>query len=332
VTRVRDWLVAGAVLLLGKTRPPREEAEHRIVPAGPPDPRAETWVLALVGLATLSAAGFVAVYAVDPPHQTQLLGIALGLAFAFLAAACTVLGKRLVVNEELEEDYPEPDDHVDDEQAVVQIVEEAGDRLTRKRLLKLGGAAAGGTLGLALITPAVGFGPVFETKPFYETPWKRGRRLVDETGRPYRADAIEADVFYTADPEGASRETIGAPLVVVRLKPSALRLPADRPAAQWAPQGILAYSKICTHAGCAIALYRKPTFPTTEPKPAFVCPCHYSTFDPATGGTVLFGPAGRPLPQLPLVVDATGELRAGGNFNQPVGPSWWGVREQRPTS
>jgi ubiquinol-cytochrome c reductase iron-sulfur subunit len=117
---------------------------------------------------------------------------------------------------------------------------------------------------------------------------------------------------------------MGAPLVVVRLEPAALRLPDGR--RRWAPDGILAYSKICTHAGCAIALYRKPTFPPTEPRPALVCPCHYSTFDVADGGSVLFGPAGRALPQLPLAIDSAGNLRAAGNFSGPVGPSWWGVR------
>ena len=93
-----------------------------------------------------------------------------------------------------------------------------------------------------------------------------------------------------------------------------------------APKGIVAFSKICTHAGCAISLYRKPTFPATQPRPALVCPCHYSTFDPANGGKVLFGPAGRPLPQLPLFVDGAGNLRAAGGFDGRVGPSWSGVR------
>ena len=80
-----------------------------------------------------------------------------------------------------------------------------------------------------------------------------------------------------------------------------------------------------------VALYRKPTFPTLEPRPALVCPCHYSTFDPARGAKVLFGPAGRPLPQLPLFVGPDGELRAAGNFSGPVGPAWWGVRNRRPS-
>ena len=107
-------------------------------------------------------------------------------------------------------------------------------------------------------------------------------RLVDEAGKAFRADDIEEDTFYTAYPEHADRERIGAPVVVVRLKPARLRLPGKRRG--WAPMGIVAYSKICTHAGCAIALYRKPTFPEVQPRPALICPCHYSTFDPADGG------------------------------------------------
>jgi ubiquinol-cytochrome c reductase iron-sulfur subunit len=73
-------------------------------------------------------------------------------------------------------------------------------------------------------------------------------------------------------------------------------------------------------------------YPPVEPSPALVCPCHYSTFDVADGGNVLFGPAGRALPQLPLMIDRRGRLRAGGNFSGPVGPSWWGVRKKPAVS
>src|SRR5207237_728410 len=104
----------------------------------------------------------------------------------------------------------------EEQEAVEQIVAESGSRFTRKRLLFLAGGAAGGTLGLALITPAVSLGPVFDMDPFYETPWRQGRRLVDERGRPLRAGDIEEAVFYTAYPEAADREQVGAPLVVVR--------------------------------------------------------------------------------------------------------------------
>jgi ubiquinol-cytochrome c reductase iron-sulfur subunit len=90
----------------------------------------------------------------------------------------------------------------------------------------------------------------------------------------------------------------------------------------------MAYSKICTHAGCAISLYRSPLHPSTQPGgPALVCPCHYSTFDVLHAAHVEFGPAGRPLPQLPLAIDSQGNLRAGGAMSGPVGPAWWGTKE-----
>jgi ubiquinol-cytochrome c reductase iron-sulfur subunit len=326
---VKRWLLAAVVLLLGRRRRAAVlRGRERIVPPGPPDRRAELVVLALFAAATLCGAAFPVIYAVDSiPNQTQFLGLSLGLCLAFLSAASIVIGTRLVVTEEVEEDYPPPG-HPTEQEALEQLVEESGDRFTRRRLLVVGAGAAGTALGVALLTPAASLGPAFHMDPFFRTPWRRGRLLVDEDGRPLLAGDVEEETFYTAFPQGADREQLGAPLVVVRLPVSELDLPSGR--GDWAPLGILAYSKICTHAGCAIALYRKPTFAPTEPRPALVCPCHYSTFDPARGGDVIFGPAGRPLPQLPLLVDGSGRLRAGGNFSGAVGPSWWGVRNRRP--
>jgi ubiquinol-cytochrome c reductase iron-sulfur subunit len=324
---VRRWLVAAVVLLLGRRRrAARLRERERIVPPGPPNRRAELGVLVLFAAATICGAAFPVVYAVDSiPNQTQFLGLSLGLCLAFLSAASILIAKRLVVTEEIEEDYSPPE-HPAEQEALGRLVDESGDRFTRRRLLVAGGGAAGAALGVALLTPAASLGPAFHMAPFFRTPWRRGRLLVDENGHPLLADDVEEETFYTAFPQGADRDQLGAPLVVVRLPVRQLDLPSGREG--WAPRGILAYSKICTHAGCAIALYRKPNFAPTEPRPALVCPCHYSTFDPATGGTVLFGPAGRPLPQLPLEVDGGGELRAGGGFSGPVGPSWWGVRRR----
>jgi ubiquinol-cytochrome c reductase iron-sulfur subunit len=325
MSRARDALVAAATLAAARLL--RRRDEHRIVPRGDPDLRAESLVLFLLLLSTLCALAFPVLYGLGVEPLTQLLGLSLGLSLAFAAAALMVTAHRLVVTEEVAEPYG-AEENPREQEEIAEIVEESGSRITRKRLLGLAGAGAGGALGLALVTPAVSLGPVFRTGPLYGTPWTRGRRLVDEDGRPYLASDIEPSTFYTAFAEGADRETLGASVVVVRLDPSRLRLPAGR--RDWAPQGILAYSKICTHAGCAISLYRAPLFQPDEPKPALVCPCHYSTFDPATGGTVIFGPAGRPLPQLPLAIDRRGGLRAAGNFDGPVGPSWWGVRMGKP--
>ncbi len=203
---------------------------------------------------------------------------------------------------------------------------ESGSRITRRKLLTAAAAGAGGALGLAGLTPVLSLGPLWDTAPLAASPWHRGRRLVDASGIPMLAADIEEETSYAAFPEAADPESIASPLVVVRLAPGALRLPAPRQG--WAPYGILAYSRICTHAGCAIELYRKPRFPALEPRPALVCPCHYSTFDPARAAAVVFGPAGRALPQLPLMIDADGHLAAAGDFSGRVGPAWWGVRER----
>jgi len=299
-----------------------------MVPAMPPDPAAELVVLGLLGLSSLCALGFILIYAFGAslPAETQLLGIAIGLAFLLFAAALVVVALRLVPTEEVAEEYP-PHEHPGEQQVIAEVIDESGTRLTRARLFKLGLFGAGGTLGLALLAPAVSFGPLFHVGDFLRTPWRRGRRLVDENGRPYKASDIEENDFYLAFPEGTSdveKEQMAASLVVIRLPVDQLRLPPRLKG--YDAHGILAYSRICTHAGCAITLYRAPLFQPDEPRPALVCPCHYSTFDPATGGTVTFGPAGRDLPLLPVYVDSRGYLRAKGNFDGPVGPSWWGVR------
>jgi ubiquinol-cytochrome c reductase iron-sulfur subunit len=314
------WLWSALVLLLGRGLPRRAEEEE----PSPPDARPERLAIAAFLAAALCAAAFPVVYGVESiRHKTQFLGLSLGLALLFLAVACYGLGKSL--HEESEEPYPPPD-HEAEQEEIEQLVAESGERFTRKRLLIASGGTAGAALAVALVTPAASLGPALRMAPFYRTPWRRGRRLVDEHGRVLRADEVEEETFYTAFPEGADPEDLGSPLVVVRLDPVQIRERRD-----WAPEGIVAYSKICTHAGCAIALYRKPTFPSVQPRPALVCPCHYSTFDPARAGKVLFGPAGRPLPQLPLELGANGELSAAGNFSAPVGPSWWGVHLRKPS-
>lgn len=327
--KLRQWLLAFFAGMFGKRRHPAQPAQgesERIVPAGPPDRQAENVVLVLLGIAVLFALGFIVVYGEFSPNglPNELLGICLGMCLLFIGAALTVIAKRLVVTEELEDDYPS--EHPKQQSEIVEMVHESGSRFTRKRLLLGAGAATGGVLGLAALTPVLSVGPIWDTTPLDQTPWRAGLRLVDEAGNPLIAAEINQQTFYTAFPEGADPERIGSSLVLVRVDPEKLKLPPQR--AHWAPQGILAFSKICTHAGCAVALYRKPTFPVVEPNDALVCPCHYSTFDPFTGGTVIYGPAGRPLPQLPLTIDPTGYLRAGGNFSARVGPSWWNVREQ----
>src|SRR3954451_3982151 len=308
--RVLNWLLG--LFIAGRTvreLARGEDERPRIVEAGEPDPRAELLVVALLLLTALASAFFVVAYALG--WSTQALGGTLGGSLALLAAALIVIAKRLIVTEELPESYPEVGDP-EEQDKVARIVRESGSRFTRKKLLTGAAATAGGALTAAVVTPAVSLGPVFDTSRLNATPWRKGRRLVDKDGHAYSADDIDTGTFYTAFPQGADPDAIGAPIVLVRLDPGELRLPPGREG--WAPEGIVAYSKICTHAGCAVALYRNPLYAPTEPDRALVCPCHYSTFDVAAGAAVLFGPAGRPLPQLPLMIDRRGTLRAAGNF------------------
>jgi ubiquinol-cytochrome c reductase iron-sulfur subunit len=317
------WLFALLVLIgaIRRARERREPERERIVGVPDPHPRAELVVAGL--LVATAAAAVVAVVAYGVGWSTQAFGGALAAAVGLLAIALIVAAKTFIVTEELDEPYPAVR-RPGEEGAVTQIARESGDGITRKRLL--GGAAglAGTALGAALLAPAVSLGPVFDTSRLNESPWRRGRLLVDEQNRPLVADDLDTGTFYTAFPAGADKKAIGSPLILVRLDPRELRLPPGRE--RWAPEGIVAYSKVCTHAGCAIALYRNPLFPPSEPTRALVCPCHYSTFDPAAGAKVVFGPAGRPLPQLPLAIRPDRRLVAAGGYSGPPGPSWWGVR------
>jgi ubiquinol-cytochrome c reductase iron-sulfur subunit len=320
---MRRWPIAALVLLLGRgrRRPParRRRPPERILPRHRAPARAELGVLALLAAATVAALAFVVLYAVEP--DTQLLGLALGLALACLAAAAGLASARLVAQEEASEPRPPtPKPHA--EADVARLVHEAGTGITRRRLLVVAAGGAGAALGAALVVPAASLGPALGER-LVSSPWRPGRLLVDERGLPLRPDAVSEGAFLTAFAEGADRHDLGSAVVVVRLDPDELELPSDW--GDWAVDGILAFSKICTHAGCAVSIYRHPTYEPTSARPALVCPCHYSGFDPRRGGAVLFGPAARALPQLPLAVDDEGRLQAAGDFSDFVGPSYSGL-------
>lgn len=293
------------------------DPSERVVPS---NRRAETLVAALLALAALFGFGFTVVYAVLETN-TQLLGIAIGGMFALLAAAAIIAGKLVVPQETAVEDRGRLLDEEETE-GVVEMIEAGGEGISRRVLLTGAGGLAGAAALTAVATPLASLGPTLTG--LHQIPWRRGVGLVDELGNPYLAADIQIGSFYTALPEGGDWEGFGAGLLVVRLPPEFLHLPPARET--WAVDGIVAYSKICPHAGCAISLYRYPTYAPTSLTPAFTCPCHYSTFSPGEGGKLIFGPAGRALPQLPLMTDAQGRLQCAGRFDEDIGPSWWSVR------
>lgn len=324
---VGAFVAARAAVRAVRTRgipPPAPESEfdprERTVPSSR---GAEALVAALLVLAAVFAFAFTVIYIVLS-GDTQLLGIAMGGALFLLAVAAIVAGKFVVPQETHVEERSQL---LDEERTVevVEMIESGGEGISRRSLLAGAGGLAGAAVITAAATPLASLGPTLN--PLHRTPWTRGIRLIDDSGHPYRADEIQIGSFYTALPEHGDPESFGAGVLVVRLPASFIHLPAARRA--WAPQGILAYSKICPHAGCAISLYRYPTYAPTSQEPAFTCPCHYSTFLPGEGGRLVFGPAGRALPQLPLMIDRQGSLRAAGPFHEDIGPSWWGVHRSQ---
>jgi ubiquinol-cytochrome c reductase iron-sulfur subunit len=156
------------------------------------------------------------------------------------------------------------------------------------------------------------------------TMWEEGMRLVrDPDGTPIRAadvtlgsavHVIPEDLAELGHHEGYLEEKAKAIVLLMRLLPEDLIEADDRK--DWSYDGIVAYSKVCTHVGCPVALYEQQTH-------HLLCPCHQSQFDVTRGAAVIFGPAARPLPQLPITVDDEGYLVARSDFTEPVGPSFW---------
>jgi ubiquinol-cytochrome c reductase iron-sulfur subunit len=173
------------------------------------------------------------------------------------------------------------------------------------------GLAMGG-LGVAALFPIRSLGPN-PGEDLSRTPWHDGVRLVTDDGRLVRAEDVPQEGLVTVFPEGDPGSADGQ-AVLIRVTPGLLEPKAGRE--DWAPQDIVAYSKICTHAGCPVGLYEAN-------RHTLLCPCHQSTFDVLHHAKPQIGPAAAPLPQLPLRIDAQGFLVARGDFSEPVGPLFW---------
>ena len=159
------------------------------------------------------------------------------------------------------------------------------------------------------------------------TMWAEGVRLVrDPTGSPIKASDVTLGSALHVIPDGLNdvehgklNEKAKAVVLVMRLDPSKVDITPGRE--DWNVDGIFAYSKVCTHVGCPIALYEQHTH-------HLLCPCHQSTFDLTQECKVIFGPASHALPQLPITVDDEGYLVARSDFTEPVGPVYWERGEQ----
>jgi quinol---cytochrome c reductase iron-sulfur subunit len=266
---------------------------------------------------TVSAIGFAVAYGFD--LSTPYLGVSSGLAFAFIALGLALWSSAI--------DKAEPEYVEEREVGPTQSSEfEAFHRalttspVPRARLLWSMLGVSLGTVGLAALFPLRSLFPNPGGNPdrlLATTAWHRGRLMKTEEGAYISPDDLEVGSVMTAFPEGYDTRIAEAATLLIRIPPAELELPPSR--RDWVVDGIVAYSKLCTHAGCPVGLYAQESH-------LLLCPCHHSIFDALRGAIPVEGPAAHALPQLPLGVNEDGFLMALGDFSGPVGAAWWGYR------
>lgn len=245
--------------------------------------------------------------------QPQAEGTLLAVALAGLAYGFVTWGRHLLPQGPVEEARHELESTPTERRAFEHDLERGGVE-RRKVLTRMLGLAAA-ALGAAAVFPIRSLGPS-PGRSLQRTPWKPGTRLVTEDGTPLRAGDIPIGGFLTVFPEGHVDSADGQ-TVLLRVGRTTNR---PRPGREtWAPDGYLAYNKVCTHAGCPVGLYQADTH-------QLLCPCHQSAFDVLDGARPVFGPATRSLPQLPLAIDNDGYLRAQSDYTEPIGPAYWNRR------
>ncbi len=327
-----------------------EGAEH-IVGLPPDDPRVilhakrvERIVAACFTFAFIAGCGFIAAYVglevgsdrlgpgdnvVDAALRSNLaLGTSLSLALVALGLGALLWVRHLMPNVEVVEERHELRSETKDRQAFEEYFKEgtANSQFVKRPLVRR--TLMLGTLPLLAIPVVVlrDLGPLPGTS-LRHTVWSPGRRLlVYGTNQPITPAEFSAPgQSITIVPEGFTEDLDAlakATVTLIKIRPGELNIPTTTVGdtligtMNWTVENIVAYSRICTHVGCPVGLYEQTTH-------HLLCPCHQSTFDASTGATVIFGPAPRPLPQLPLTTDAQGYLVAKSDFTQPVGPSFW---------
>ena len=255
-------------------------------------------------------------------HQL-FLGVGLALSLFFIGMGAIHWAKTLMPDNEVTVQRHQFRSSEEDRDALVQTAKEgaAAAGLGRRSLIKRSLGLSLGLVGLSPLLLLRDLGPLPKDS-LTKTSWKAGTRLVTDPGdRPIKPEDIEVGAVAQVLPamlpgqESRSLNDIGKDAVLlIRLRPEEFNLDAER--LSWTHEGIIAFSKICSHMGCAVALYEQQT-------KHLLCPCHQSTFDVTRAAKVLFGPAARPLPQLALVLDSEGYLVAKQPFSEPIGPSFW---------
>lgn len=306
--------------------------------------RAERIVAGMFLLSVLGTAVFIAAYFLVTPTGTNIFadegttravwwsnlvtGLGLAIAVFFIGAAAVHWAKTLMPDEEMVEERHALKGSDETREAAASIITDGLDEsgIGRRPLIVTTMVAALAALPIAVLAPLSTLGPLPGNK-LHHTFWKAGMRLArDHDGTPIRASDVAMNSIFHVMPEDLTSETENyleerakAAAVIVRIDP---QLGKNEESLANGHEGILVFSKICTHVGCPVALYEQQTH-------HMLCPCHQSTFDVTDGAKVIFGPAHRPLPQLPIEVDAEGYLVATGDFPEPIGPSFWDIHKDK---
>ncbi len=259
-----------------------------------------------------------------------LLGVLLGLALFLIGAAAIHWAKKLMPDVEIvQKRSAEASDQEHRDHLLEEYQRGLGESGIKRRPFILGSMAAGlAMIGLPVIVLLRDLGPLPEDQ-LRVTMWDdkpATRILVAETHQPVKPEDLTVGTLVSGVPEGIDErmelegnqnELAKSAVLLIRMDPSEIISDQTPPGEEpWNFQGILCYSKICTHVGCPLGLYEQQTH-------HMLCPCHQSTFDMANSAEVIFGPAARNLPQLAITVDDEGYLVSRGGFTQPVGPSFW---------
>src|SRR5690349_9531995 len=300
--------------------------------------RAERQIAAMFALAALLSLGFcIAYFTIDKDARflgwsamNFALGSTLGAALLLIGSGIIKWAKQLMGDHEIAENrHPSASSDQDREEALAALnagLDESG--IARRPLIRNSLIGAVAALGLPAVVALRDLGPL--PSGHTNTVWRKGMRVVnDVSGEPIKPADLEVGQLVNAEPEAlfevdehgervlhgkeALQAKSKAAVIVVRMRPEAIRPSKGRE--NWGIDGILCYSKICTHVGCPISLWEQQTH-------HLLCPCHQSTFDLADNGKVVFGPAYRPLPQLPLGIDEDGYLIALSDFTDIVAPSY----------
>jgi ubiquinol-cytochrome c reductase iron-sulfur subunit len=292
--------------------------------------RAELAVASLFMLAVVGTVGFIATFVFWPNEfgkhlyefYTPLLGGFMALALLGLGAGAILWAKTLMKDEETVQERHLLSSADEDKQGAAAIIKEgaADAGLGRYPILRRSFLLANGALGVLAVPFLFGLGRFqFKEAAMAKTGWHQGSRLLDALGRPVKLGDLEVGGVKSVFPDVAGgRHMADSAVLLIRMRPDVLHVRESRK--DWVVDGHIAYSVICTHLGCPVKLYEQQTH-------HLFCPCHQSTFDAANGAKVLFGPAARSLPQLAIQVDDEGYFVAQGDFNEPVGPSYW---ERKP--